>query len=90
VWLVPDIAPFWGAYRPTVEDFPSAPNLSRINGRTPVGSLVQLMTQLRIQKLQLAAKDSSSSIGLERNLISAAGECGIAVDRMGRGKTSEA
>jgi GT2 family glycosyltransferase len=89
VRLVPDIAKYWGAYRPTILEFPSAPNLPRIHGRTPVGRLVQFMTDLRIEKLCLPVM-GSCLMELEHNLISAAKECSIVVDRMGRGKSATA
>lgn len=89
VRLLPDIAPFWGTYRPTILQFPSAPNLPRIHGRTPVGGLVKLMTDLRIQKLRLCTV-ASRPLELEHNLISAAKECGITVGRIGIGETKAA
>jgi GT2 family glycosyltransferase len=82
VRLVPDIAPFWGSYRPIVRQFRAAPNLPRIDGRTPVGSLVELMRDLRIETLSLP-ETASPTMVLESSLLRAARECGANVRRRG-------
>lgn len=82
VQLVPDIGPFWGAYRPTIPKFPGVPNLPRVNGRTPVIRLVQLMTDLHIDRLCFSATGSDST-ELERRLMSAARQCHVIVDGTG-------
>lgn len=78
VRLIPDIAPFWGAYRATVRQVPGLPNLPRIHRRTPLRSLVQFMKDLRIQKLCLPSTASSPS-DLERRWVKAADESGVTV-----------
>jgi hypothetical protein len=89
VRLVPDIASYWGMYRPAIRQFPSAPNLPRIDGRTLAGSLVELMKDLRIQEL-LLPEMASRPTELQRNLIGAARECGAIVRRKGLGKAKGA
>ncbi|WP_428663337.1 glycosyltransferase family 2 protein [Reyranella sp.] len=88
VRLVPDIAPFWGAYRPTISTIPSVPNLARITNHTQVGCLMQLMADLHIEKLCLGPK-ASCSVELEHKLINAARESGILIDRIASGKPIE-
>ena len=85
VQLVPDIAPFCGTYRPTVRQLRGTPNLPRIDGRTPVGGLVELMRDLRIKALFLP-EAASRAVELERNLTRAATECGADVHRTGPGE----
>jgi GT2 family glycosyltransferase len=75
--LVPDIAPFEGSYRLTTAQLPGVPNLPRIDGSTSVGSLMQIMMDLCIGKLCL--QGATGALELERNLLSAARECGVAV-----------
>jgi len=87
--LVPDVGPFWGAYRPTIPTFPSVPNLPRISDRTTVERLAQFMTDLRIEALCLDAK-AFCSVKLERNLRGAAREADVTVDEIGRGKKTKA
>jgi hypothetical protein len=77
VQLVPDIAPFQGAYRLTMAQLSGVPNLPRIDGSTSVGSLMQIMTDLCIGKLCL--REATGALELERNLLNAARECGVAV-----------
>jgi hypothetical protein len=77
VQLVPDIAPFRGEYRLTTAQLPGVPNLPRINGSTPVGSLMRIMTDLRIGKLCL--RGDPGTLELERSLLSAARACGVPV-----------
>lgn len=85
VCLVPEIEPFRETYRPVVRQTGGTPNLPRIDGRTPVGGLVELMRDLRIEEL-LLPEIKSRAAELESNLIRAAGECGASVRRRGRGK----
>ncbi len=80
VQLIPDVGPFWGACRPTIPTFPSAPNLPRISDHTPVERLAQLMADLHIEMLYLDAK-ASWLPKFGRNLISAARKAGVIIDR---------
>jgi len=84
VRLLPDIGPFWGAYRPTVSQLPGVTNLPRIHDRTPLGSLMQILRDLNIEKLVLPITDLHLP-NFERSWISAARECGVAV--VGHGPT---
>jgi GT2 family glycosyltransferase len=78
VRLVPELASFWGAYRPTISQFPSAPNLPRIDSRTPFGTLVKIMRDFHVQELCLPVVASRRS-EFERRMARAAEECGVIV-----------
>lgn len=80
VRLVPDIGPFWGAYRPAVLRLPGIANLARIHGRTRVGGLIQVLRDWQIEKLILPVIEPLTR-DLERKWISAAEECGVVIAR---------
>lgn len=80
VRLVPDIGPFWGAYKPTVPQLPGVANLLRIQGRAREGELIETLKYLQIETLVLPMAGPRSP-DFERQWVTAASECGVAVVR---------
>lgn len=78
VRLVPDIGPFWGAFKPIVPQLSGLANLSRVQGRAGERERIKTLKDLQIETLVLPMTGPGSQ-DFERQWITAAGECGVAI-----------